>query len=216
MGRLSDRQWICKNKLLASYAKDRNRMSRIFALTMSLIVSSILASAASAQEACPPDASFSQRFHYDYYRNKMWPLPFRAMDTRAVLSHFEVQRNNGWKLNNTIGTAMFNTETQRLTGAGKEHLRWIVTRAPQDRRVVFVLQGNDQAATAARVESTQLAISELVPVGPLPPLYLTDRDAPGSSGAYQTAIYRALQTSVPAPRLQSGGAAGGGAGGGTP
>jgi hypothetical protein len=117
------------------------------------------------------------------------------------MNYFEVQRNNGWKLHNTLGAPMFDAVTHQLTDSGRAHVKWITSRAPQNRRVVFVLQADTQAQTAARVESTQLAISELIPTGPLPQIYLTDQDAPGSSGVYQTAIARAIATSVPNPRL---------------
>ncbi len=147
------------------------------------------------------DGTFHREFWRDYYRNKHWPQPFRAMDTSAVLAHFEVQKNNGWRLNNTIGTAMFDGETCQLNGSGQSHVKWIVTRAPQDRQVVFVLEDENQEKTAKRVEAVQIAISALVPTGPLPEIYLTDEDAPGSSGSYQTALSRAINTSVPAPRL---------------
>ena len=176
-------------------------MSRTIILTISLCAIGCLGLTASAQQHCAGGGDCWQQAHYDYYRNKMWPLPFRAQDTHAVLDYFAVQRNNGWKLNNTIGASMFDPTTQQLTDSGKAQVRWIVTRAPLDRRVVFVLQGDAPNQTAARVESTQLAISEIIPVGPLPQLYVTDQDAPGSSGVYQTAITRAMQTSVPAPRL---------------
>lgn len=176
-------------------------MSRYSQIALSFVVVIVSASAsASAQDwSCPPGAGSS--FHRDYYRNNRWPLPFRAQDTNAVLSYFDVQRNNGWKLHNTLGVAMFDVKTQMLTDSGRAHVKWIVSRAPQNRRVVFVLQGDNQADTAKRVESTQLAISDLIPVGPLPSIYLTNEDAPGSSGVYQTAINRAMTTSVPEPRL---------------
>ena len=176
--------------------------NRVVALIVML--ASFGTSAALAQDAYHGGRSFTQSFHYDYYRNARWPTPFRAMDTSAVLSYFEVQRNNGWKLHNTLGTAMFDSTTHLLTDSGRAHLRWIVTNAPQDRRVLFVLQGLTQQETAQRIESTQLAVSEMVPVGPLPKIYLTDTDAPGSSGVYQTAVVRAMTNSVPAPRLPSG------------
>ena len=178
-------------------------MRRSVLLAMSLLVTSVAAATAGAQEVCREEMSWKQSFHYDYYRNKMWPMPFRAMDARSVLAHFDVQRSNGWKLHNTLGASMFDPNTQQLTDSGREHVKWIVTRAPRDRRVVFVFQGGTQSETAARVESTQLAISELIPVGPLPQLYVTDQDAPGSSGAYQTAVGRAMATSIPSPRLTS-------------
>lgn len=176
-------------------------MRQTLILTVSLCTMGLLGASAPAQEYCPDPHAGGNGFHHDYYRNKMWPLPFRAMDTRSVLDHFAVQRDNGWKLQNTVGASMFDPITQQLTESGKAHVRWVVTRAPQDRRVVFVLQGAAPEQTAKRVESTQLAISEIIPVGALPPLYVTDQDAPGSSGVYQTAITRAMATSIPAPRL---------------
>lgn len=187
------------------------------------MTASISGQAFGQQAYCPPTDAYAaaghsgnpQGFHYDFYRNKMWPHPFRAMDTTSVLRYFEVQRNNGWKLQNTLGNAMFDPITHQLTDAGRSHMAWIVTQAPLERRVVFVLAGEDQQQTAKRVEATQIAISEVIPVGPLPAIYLTDRDSPGSSGVYQTAINRAMTSTVPVPRLAAGGSGGGG-GGGTP
>lgn len=151
----------------------------------------------------------------DKWRNNLWPMPFRAQDSLAVTRVFDVQRNNGWRMYNTLGTPMFHPESNQLTDAGKAHLRWIMTYAPENRRVVFVLKGPDAEQTARRVESTQVAISELVPVGNLPQIYLTDVEAIGSSGVYQTAVNRALVGSVPAPRLGPA-PAGAGSGSGKP
>lgn len=184
-------------------------MIRYSFFAFAIVLSGVIADAASAQQVCGPERTFCQSFHYDFYRNKHWPMPFRAMDTSSVLGYFDAQRNKGWMLHNTLGAAMFDPATDQLTDSGQAHVRWIVSQAPQNRRVVFVLQGRDQESTAKRVESTQLAISQMIPVGPLPSIYLTNRDAPGSSGVYQTAITRALTTSVPAPRLPQSSGAGG-------
>lgn len=168
----------------------------------------------SASEKCPPSSNSSCT--YDYYRNRMWPAPFTAADTNSVTAIFDQQRSNGWRLHNTLSTAMFDPRTNCLTDAGKAHVKWIVTNAPQSRRVVFVLQDADQSTTSARVESTQLAISEVLPVGPLPQIYLTDREPSGSSGVYQTAVHRAMANSVPSPRLTSSNGSSSGSGSGTP
>lgn len=150
----------------------------------------------------------------EHWRNSLWPMPFRSVDSVAVTRVFDIQRNNGWRMYNTLGTPMFDPESHQLTDAGKAHLRWIMTYAPENRRVIFVLKGNDAEQTARRVESTQVAVSEIVPVGNLPQIYLTDVEAVGSSGVYQTAVNRALVGSVPAPRL--GPAPGSGSSSGTP
>ncbi|MFO0939178.1 MAG: hypothetical protein U0930_00275 [Pirellulales bacterium] len=149
-------------------------------------------------------------FWTNYYRNVRWPTPFRAQDVMSVTNYFDIQRENGWRLHNTVGNAMFDPQTNCLTQAGKNHIQSILRDNPSNRKVVFVLQAQNQQQTAARVQSTELAISEFLPVGELPPVYVTDRDAPGSSGAYQAAMSRAMMTSVPVPRLS---AQGGGSGG---
>lgn len=165
------------------------------------LILSVAALAVGYDTAQAQQPSHVQAAKVDRWRNTMWPLPFRAEDTVAVTNVFDVQRNNGWRLYNTLGTPMFDSETNRLTDAGKAHIRWIMTYAPANRRVVFVLKGDDAAKTAYRVESTQLAISEMVPTGQLPPIYLTDVESKGSSGTYQTAVVRAMVSSVPEPRL---------------
>ena len=191
-------------------------MERKFILMLTLFCATVSCGELFAQ-APVQQRSFMERFHLDYFRNKRWPEPFRAMDTIAVMNYFEVQKNNGWMLNNTLGAAMYDPATNQLTDSGISHVRWIVTRAPQNRRVVFVLQGDTQEVTAKRVESAQIAVSRFIPTGPLPKIYITDIDAPGSSGAYQTAIVRAMTNSVPAPRLPTAsGTTGAGTGAATP
>ncbi|MFK7738156.1 MAG: hypothetical protein AB8B50_19165 [Pirellulaceae bacterium] len=193
-------------------------MSRIATfLLCSVLVSPVLSRSASAQQAqCAEDRVHAQNFWYDYYRNKAWPMPFRAVDTQSVVNYFEVQRNNGWMLHNTLGASMFEPGTNALNSSGMAHVNWVVTRAPRNRRVVFVLRGSDAKETAQRVEATQIAISRFLPTGDLPPIYLTNHDSPGSSGAYQTAIARAINTSAPAPRLPSSPNGNTAAGAGTP
>ncbi|MFN3189298.1 MAG: hypothetical protein ACE361_02155 [Aureliella sp.] len=178
-------------------------MSRVTYLLLGSVLAGTFCTgcAVTPNEQCNDDRVHVQNFWYDYYRNKAWPMPFRAQDTSAVLSYFEVQRNNGWKLNNTLGASMFDPASCSLNDSGRAHVKWIVKRSPKDRRVVFVLEGADAEETAKRIESTQIAISQILPTGELPAIYLTDQDAPGSGGAYQTAVSRAIINSAPAPRL---------------
>lgn len=164
-----------------------------------------LASAWSTLAAQEPHPNrLSQHYHstkVDRLRNNLWPKPFTAEDTLAVTRIFDAQRNKGWQLYNTLGTPMFDPESHRLTDAGRAQLRWILTYAPPERRTIFVLKGNNATESALRVESTQLAVSEMLPVGNLPTIYLTSVESQGSSGAYQTAVKRALDNTIPEPRL---------------
>ncbi len=96
-------------------------------------VFSLLASACGsvACAQCPPGEGSSCK--YDFYRNRMWPAPFTAADTLAVTSIFDQQRANGWRLHNTLSSSMFDPTTNCLTAAGRAHVKWIVSQAPQDR-----------------------------------------------------------------------------------
>jgi hypothetical protein len=150
--------------------------------------------------ACQQEPS---AFWTSFYRNTRWPMPFRAQDVSSVTTYFDIQRENGWRLHNTVGSGMFDQQSNCLTQAGKNHVQSILRDNPSDRKAVFVLQGRTQQQTAARVQSTELAISEMIPVGDLPPVYITDRDAPGSSGAYQASVMAQMKASIPIPRLTS-------------
>lgn len=135
-----------------------------------------------------------------YARNNTWPQPFRAADAQSVVAPFEVMKSNGWRENNTLGSPLFGRDNE-LSKAGSLKVQWIVTQAPQSQRVIYVKSGPTQDVTSARVESVQLAVSELVPTGPLPQILVTDLEPPTSSGSYQTLVHRALIRSTPNPRL---------------
>ena len=109
----------------------------------------------------------------DYARNVAWPQPFRGADANSVIAPFDVMRDNGWRENNTLGTGLFSTQ-QALNEAGAIKVQWIVTQAPQNQRIVYVKAGNTEQETNARVESVQLAVSQLIPSGPLPQILVTE------------------------------------------
>lgn len=145
-------------------------------------------------------ADMRHRAGIDYARNVAWPQPFRAADSNAVIAPFEVMRDNGWRENNTLGSTLFSPQCV-LSDAGAIKIQWIVTQAPQSQRIVYVKSGNTQLETNARVESVEIAVSKLVPSGPLPQILVTDIEPATSSGAYQTLVHRALIKTTPTPRL---------------
>jgi hypothetical protein len=145
-------------------------------------------------------SEWKHKSHVDYARNNHWPQPFRGADANSVIAPFEVMRNNGWREHNTVGTALFSNE-HCLSEAGLLKVQWIVTQAPQSQRVVYVKTGRTSEETAARVESVQLAVSQLIPTGPLPQILTTDIEPTTSSGSYQTVVHRALVKTTPTPRL---------------
>jgi hypothetical protein len=154
--------------------------------------------------------TFWERVHTDFYRNNTWPEPFLSADRAAAREPWCIQADNGWKMQNTIGTYLFDRETQRLNQAGELLVRWIVTQAPHHRRVVFVLKADTADATAARVESVQQAVARFASGHPYPVL-LTETEPSGWSAAHVDSITQQFNSTIPAPRLpaDTGGASGG-------
>jgi hypothetical protein len=161
------------------------------------VFGSILGCVDSTQAGWP---EFRHQSGIDYARNNCWPQPFRGADANSVVAPFEIMRNNGWRENNTLGSLLFSKQNT-VSEAGQLKIEWIVTQAPSNQRIVYVKSGRNKEETAARVESVQLAVSQLIPTGPLPQILVTDIEPTTSSGAYQTLVHRALIKTTPTPRL---------------
>jgi hypothetical protein len=146
------------------------------------------------------DWPWKHKSSVDAARNNSWPQPFRAADANSVVAPFEVMRNNGWRECNTLGSAVF-TKENVLSEAGNLKIEQILTHAPSSQQIIYVKSSIRKEETDARVESTQLAVSKLVPVGPLPQILVTHIEPNTSSGVYQTTVQRALITTTPTPRL---------------
>ena len=157
---------------------------------------------------------FWNRVQTDFYRNNSWPEPFLTADKMAVRTPYCIQTDNGWKMQNTVGTFLFDNETQQLNQAGDLLVKWIITQAPINRRAVFVLKGDTADATNVRVQSVQAAVAKY---GCVCPVLLTDCEPAGWSAAYIDTISQHYSATIPNPRLpprQSGGAGGSSGGGG--
>jgi hypothetical protein len=102
---------------------------------------------------------FWNRCCLDFHRNNAWPEPFLSADKIAVRTPYCIMTDNGWKMQNTIGSFLFDGETQRVNQAGDLLVKWITTQAPIHRRAVFVLKGDTAEATNARVQSVQAAVA---------------------------------------------------------
>jgi hypothetical protein len=137
----------------------------------------------------------------DYRRNTEWPYPFRCADQMAVRQPLAMMVDNGWRRENTLGAELFAADTNQLTIAGLHKVKWAVTQAPVHRRTVWVLRGETEEATAARIDSVQQAIAKIIHQGPLPEVLVADSPPAGISGDYLNAIDRAMRTTVAPPRL---------------
>jgi hypothetical protein len=177
--------------------------------TVGLALSSGMATAGDFQDKWH---SYWHDVHTDFYRNNTWPEPFNSADRARVREPFCIQTDNGWKMQNTVGTYLYEPDTQQLNRAGELLVKWIVTQAPHHRRAVFVLKGDTPEATAARVESVQMAVARFAN-GPVCPVLITDSEPSGWSASYIDTMTQQFNSTIPAPRLPAGGDAGGGGGG---
>jgi uncharacterized membrane protein YgcG len=155
---------------------------------------------------------FWHRMHVDFYRNNTWPEPFLTADKMAVRTPYCIQADNGWKMQNTVGSFLFDGDTQQVNQAGELLVKWIVTQAPVHRRAVFVLRGDNAMATNARVQSVQAAVAKYAN-GCVCPVLLTDTEPAGWSASYIDTITQQYSATIPAPRLPARQSASGGSGG---
>ena len=141
--------------------------------------------------------------HVDYHRNNAWPDPFNEVDAAQVIAPFEIMKTNGWRLHNTIGHELFRGGDGALLASGHRRVHWIATQAPESRRTVYVLRGETENETAARVNSVQLTLDKIVMNGAAPRVLVTDVEPPAASGAWATKINREWLDHLTAPRLPS-------------
>lgn len=146
---------------------------------------------------------FWQRVHTDWHRNNAWPEPFTVVDRAAVDQPLAIMVNNGWRLQNTISSQLFDQETQELTRAGEMKVRWILTQMPPHRRSIFVLRGNTAEVTKIRVQSVQKAAATTLGDVNGALIAVTDTIPQGGSGDYYERVNQGYQDSVPSPRLPS-------------
>lgn len=146
---------------------------------------------------------FWHGLHVGFHRNNAWPDPFNEVDAAQVIAPFEVMKANGWRLHNTIGHELFRGGDGALMAAGHRRIHWIATQAPESRRTVFVLRGENEAETEARLASVQSALDVIALEGPAPNVLVTNIEPPAASGAWATKINREWLDHLAAPRLPS-------------
>lgn len=176
----------------------------------------VMATSAQAGNGTSSWDQFWHRVHVDWHRNNAWPEPFQSADRAATREPFCLMADNGWKMQNTIGTFLFDPSTHELNQAGELLVKWIVTQAPVHRRAVFVLKADTAEHTKVRVDSVTAAVNKYTQ-GHGAPICLTDTEPTGWSGSYVDAMTQQFQATIPAPRLPdaSGGSASGGSSGGS-
>lgn len=144
---------------------------------------------------------FWHGWHVGFHRNNAWPDPFNEADAMSVVAPFEIMKANGWRMHNTIGHESFRSGDGALMAAGQKKIYWIATQAPAARRTVFVLRGENDDETQARVSAVHQTLGKIAFNGPSPDVLVTDVEPHHSSGAWATKINRDWLENLSAPRL---------------
>jgi len=189
-------------RLLAQHNSGDGKMLRTLIVlppVLAIILSSCcLLRSASAQEMC-----WWNKMAADWHRVHCWPKPFDRADRAAIQAPFSTMQNNGWRRQTTLGEHHFNWETEELNHAGNGQLRWILTQAPLNRRTVYVQQGKTAASTAARVDSVQKSMLDVLSHGPLPEVIQTQRGPASMQAELVDQFYRRFNSTIANPRLPS-------------
>jgi hypothetical protein len=171
-------------------------------------VIALIVVATTATSASADWHEFWHNLHVGFYRNHAWPDPFNEADSLDVVAPFEIMTANGWRLHNTIGHELFRSGDGALLASGHKRVHWIATQAPAARRTVYVLRGNSQPETEARVASVRQTLSSLHMNGSEPVVLVTDIEPSTSSGEWATKINREWINHMAAPRLPTESASG--------
>ncbi len=174
----------------------------------SRLVFSVLAMGVVATSASADWHTFWHNANVSYHRNNAWPDPFNEADAMQVVAPFEIMKQNGWRMQNTLGQELFREGDGALLAAGNRRVEWIATQAPVERRAVFVMRGSSPAETEARVASVHQTLTGLNLQGQMPMVMVTDTEPATSSGAWANKISREWLDHLPLPQLPQTSAAG--------
>ena len=172
-------------------------------IARAVIAMAVVATTATSASADWNWNSWWHGMHVGFHRNNAWPDPFNEVDAAQVIAPFEVMKANGWRLHNTIGHELFRPGDGALMASGNRRVHWIATQAPESRRTVFILKGQSEAETAARVASVQATLAKIPMDGPSPQVLVTAIEPPTASGDWATKINREWLDHLTAPRLPS-------------
>jgi len=187
-------------------------------LSMAVVAVVGLAAAPSAP-AETPDNIFNT-IPRTFVRRNAWPVPFVYSDRAAVRNAFGPMVANGWELQNMIADHHFEGDNSQLTDAARIKIRWILTEAPVQHRVIYVRRGQTPQETFARLEAVRTAAAAMGFAGDMLPIRETDMSPPAYPAERIDIVSRKFINSMPDPKLPSssgggmGGASAGGGGGG--
>lgn len=163
----------------------------------------ILATATAARAENEWD-DFWDSVKVDFHRNNQWPHPFVEADIAATNAPFAIMIANGWQRENLLGEEYFDSETKRLTAAGRNRIRTILTQCPPEHRIIFVQRDLADDITAKRLDEVQQTVAALLPQGALPDVVVSNMTSAYRSAELVNAELKSYATSVPPARLTAG------------
>lgn len=105
-----------------------------------------------------PELPCAHKYHAAHY----WPYPYVCEDRAFVRSMIQTQIHNGWLQATTLYEYHFHPLTQELNSAGKTHLHWILSHAPEEFRQAYVAVAEDTEQSNRRVLSVEREIAKVV------------------------------------------------------
>ena len=142
----------------------------------------------------------------DWKRNNCWPEAFLPADRHAIRAPFVVMVNNGWRRQNLVADHHFEEGTTTLNRAGQLKVRWVMTEAPRQHRIVYVRRAATPEDTAARIAAVEQCAGQFAEEGEVPTVLETNVDTSGWPATRVDMIDRRWLDSAPDPRLpQAGG-----------
>ena len=148
-------------------------------------------------------AGWWANFNRDYRRNNEWPDHFTPADRQAANAPFGIMIQNGWRAQNTLGAHHFKEDGSDLTAAGALKVRWILTDAPEQHRVIFVERGASLEETSTRINSVRNVAVQMSTDGEPATIMETTSPVRGWPADYIDAIDRKAKDSIPPPRLRA-------------
>lgn len=145
---------------------------------------------------CGPCEPYVQQYHTAHY----WPDPYRWEDRSMTRSFYAAQRNLGWISATTLYEQHFDSLTNDLNIAGRQHLRWILLHAPASRRITYVQAGNSAEISDSRIANVTAEAGRIV--GGTTPLIMLRTTLPiGTSAEEMDLIRRSYLENIPKPRI---------------
>jgi uncharacterized membrane protein YgcG len=179
----------------------------------------LLALMAGLAYAPPVEGQLIEQYVVGFQRVNKWPQPWVCPDRQSVRAPMAIMAANGWRRQNMLTDFHF-TDNNEVTEAGELLVRWILTEAPQARRVIYVHCAMTGQDTATRMAAVAKAAQKVCPGQPIPPILETNISDAGWPAREVEIISRRFDATMPDPRLPKdsggGGSSGGtGSGGGT-